>query len=98
MKKVLVANRGEIAIRIIKSLKELGILTVSVFSEFDRKSLHVLNSDESYFLGPSISKESYLNQEKIIDIALKSKASITTGFPASETVESSINFLENYFY
>jgi len=73
MKKVLVANRGEIAIRIIKSLKELGILTVSVFSEFDRKSLHVLNSDESYFLGPSISKESYLNQEKIIDIALKSK-------------------------
>ena len=73
MKKVLVANRGEIAIRIIKSLKELGILTVSVFSEFDRKSLHVLNSDESYFLGPSISKESYLNQEKIIDIAVKSK-------------------------
>ena len=59
--KILIANRGEIAVRIIRACKEMGILTVAVFSEADREALHVSLADESYCIGPAAAGESYLN-------------------------------------
>jgi len=73
-KKILIANRGEIAIRVHRACKELGINTVAVFSEADRNSLHVLLADEAYCIGPAPSRESYLNIPKIIEVAKKAKA------------------------
>ena len=74
IKKVLVANRGEIAVRVMRSCREMGILTVAVFSDADRKSMHVRYADEAYHIGPSPSVQSYLNIEKIIEVAKKSGA------------------------
>ena len=68
-KKILIANRGEIAIRITRACRELGIASVAVFSDADRDSLHVFLADEAYHIGPSPSKESYLNYKKIIEVA-----------------------------
>ena len=68
-KKVLVANRGEIAVRIIRALRELGIASVAVYSDADRTALHVRGADEAVHIGPSSSSESYLNIERIIAAA-----------------------------
>ncbi len=71
MKKILVANRGEIALRVMRTAKEMGIKTVAVYSEADRKSPHVRFADEAIFLGPPPSNQSYLLGDKIIEEALK---------------------------
>lgn len=79
--KVLVANRGEIAVRIIRACKELGIYTVAVYSEADKDSLHVQLADEAYCIGPTASKDSYLNFANIISVAKLTEAdSIHPGY------------------
>lgn len=74
IRKVLIANRGEIAVRIMRSCREMGIRTVAVFSEADRTSRHVMYADEAYLIGPAIAANSYLNIEKIIEVAKEARA------------------------
>ncbi|MFJ7725415.1 acetyl-CoA carboxylase biotin carboxylase subunit [Neobacillus sp. NPDC097160] len=69
IKKLLIANRGEIAVRIIRACREMGIESVAVYSEADREALHVQLADEAYCIGPTSSKESYLNVTNIISVA-----------------------------
>jgi acetyl-CoA carboxylase biotin carboxylase subunit len=73
-KKVLIANRGEIAVRIIRACKEMGIRTVAIFSDIDRKALHVRLADEAYPVGPAQAAQSYLNMDRIIEVAKQSGA------------------------
>ena len=71
MKKVLVANRGEIALRIMRTLKRLNITSVAVYSDADKEAPFVKFADEAYYIGESQPSKSYLNQEKIIDVAIQ---------------------------
>jgi acetyl-CoA/propionyl-CoA carboxylase biotin carboxyl carrier protein len=72
--KILIANRGEIAVRVCRTLRELEITSVAIYSEADRGSLHAAFADEAYLVGPGTPAESYLNQERILDVARRSGA------------------------
>src|SRR5579871_2077333 len=74
IRKVLVANRGEIAIRVMRTCRELGIRTVAVFSEADRSALHVRTAEQAYCVGPPPSRESYLAIDRVLEAAKKSGA------------------------
>ncbi len=100
--KILVANRGEIALRVMRTCREMGIKTVAVFSDADRTAPHVLFADEAYHIGASPSSESYLKYDKILDVAQKSQSdaihpgygflSENTDF-AKQVAESGITFI-----
>ena len=72
--KILIANRGEIAVRVIRACEELGIATVAVYSEIDRDAIHVQRADEAFLLGPGPAAESYLNVDKILEVIEQSGA------------------------
>ena len=74
IRKVLIANRGEIAVRVMRSCREMGIVSVAVYSDADEASMHVRYADEAYYIGAAPSSESYLNMEKILEVARQCKA------------------------
>ena len=74
IKKILIANRGEIAVRVMRACRDLGIRSVAVFSDCDRGAYHVRMADEAYHIGPSPASQSYLVHDKLIDVAKRSGA------------------------
>ena len=74
LNRVLIANRGEIAVRVIRTLRETGRTSIAIFSEPDRTALHVLMADEAYPVGAGPSKDSYLNLERVIEVAKRVRA------------------------
>ena len=77
-KKILIANRGEIAVRVIKACRELGIKSAAIYSDADLTSLHTRMADEAFNIGASPSSESYLNKTKIIELAKKNRCRCNT--------------------
>jgi len=96
-KKVLIANRGEIAVRIIRACREMGIATVAVYSEADRQALHVKMADESYCIGTVLAKDSYLNISKLLSVAIFTKAdAIHPGYGFLAESEEFADICTNY--
>ena len=95
--KILIANRGEVAVRIIRSCKEMGISTVAVYSQADAEALHVALADQSFCIGGNDAADSYLNQERILSAALVSGAqAIHPGYGfLSENAEFAARCLQN---
>ena len=93
--KVLIANRGEIAVRIIRALRELGIKSVAVYSEADKDSLHAKLADEAICIGPASPVESYLNMERIISATISSGAEAI--HPGFGFLSENAKFVENIF-
>ena len=96
-KKILIANRGEIAVRIIRACRELGVRCVAVYSTADRRSLHAQIADEAVCIGPPVTKDSYLNMDAVIQAALNTGAeAIHPGFGfLSENAEFARKCAEN---
>ena len=95
-RKILIANRGEIAVRIIRACREMGIQSVAVYSEADRDSLHTLLADEAICIGPAPSTKSYLNMEQILaaTVAMGAEA-IHPGFGFLSENANSRNYVQN---
>src|SRR5699024_4085176 len=95
--KILIANRGEIAVRIIRACRDLGIISVAVYSEADREALHAQIADEAICIGPANPRDSYLNMQNLISAALASGAqAIHPGFGfLSENAEFAQMAIEN---
>ncbi len=74
IRKILVANRGEIAVRVMRTCREMGIATVAIYSDADRGSLHVRYADEAVHVGPSPARESYLDVGRVLDAARRTRA------------------------
>src|SRR5215468_5023132 len=97
--KVLVANRGEIAVRVIRALDELGIASVAVYSEADRDAQHVKRGGEAYLLGPGPAAESYLRVDKLLEVMQKAGVPIVPGTTEPvETVEDAAKIAEEIGY
>ena len=95
IKKILIANRGEIAVRIIRACREMGIETVAVYSEADKEALHTKLADEAVCIGPAPSKDSYLSMDRIISATIITGAdAIHPGFGFFPRIVNSQNYVK----